>query len=261
VRVSLETQPKLEYGFVQSKWRCAIIAWVGLVCLLGWHSWASAEPLHIFNVDVYLTEDPNCQLANINPPLRATISPFQDSVMLADVVTELARMAAQTGATVVHSIRLLSVIPSQGAQVTAIAGTCLNNSLNPFNAKLAKTLYAATNARQFSFPQSGSFGPSRTILSTEKTPGETITEQMFEQLRTQIVASVRSGGGPVKTCPFEPTTGFQFLAGDEEAWWLVSQFCRTGMLVSPTDAWNRVPVVNLTPEAVANFESIGVQKK
>lgn len=258
---SLEYKPQMVYRFVPGKSRSARVAGVAIVCLLRWQCSASAEPLKIFNVDVYVTEAPNCELINIKPPLHATISPFQDSVMLADVVTELARMAAETGATVVHSIRLLSATPSEGAQVTAIAAACLNENLGPFNAKLARTLYAASSARKFLFPQSGSFGPSRTILSAEKTAGGTIAGQLFEQLRTRIFASVRSGGGPLKSCPFEPSIGFQFLVGDEEVWWLVSRFCETGMLVSPTDEWNRVPLVNLTSDALENFERMGDQKR
>jgi hypothetical protein len=225
-------------------------------CLILWYNSVRADPLNVFNVDVYLTQTPNCQLVNVIPELRLTVSPFQESIMLGDVVTELARRAAQAGATVVHSIRLLSLIPRQGAQVSAIAGACLDKGLGPFNATLVRALYEATVARKFSFPQSGSFGPTRSVDEAEKVGGQEITGELLDQLRTRIVSAIRSDSGPRKSCPFEPSTGYQFLSGGIEAWWLISRFCETGMLVSKNDDWRRSQLINLTPNAVQNFEQI-----
>jgi hypothetical protein len=176
--------------------------------------------------------------------------------MLGDIVTELARRAAQAGATVLHSIRLLAVTPFEGAEVAATAGVCLDKGFGPFSATLVKVLYEAKSARKFFFPQSGSFGLARSVEQSEKVPGEEISGDRIDQLRAQILSSARSDTGPRKSCPFEPSTGFQFLSGDAEAWWLVSRFCETGMLVSAKDDWRRSPLVNLTLEAVRNFDQV-----
>jgi hypothetical protein len=226
------------------------------VCLFAWYQSAAAQSVRIFNVDVYVAATPQCQLANVVPELRATISPFQETVTLGDVVTELARRAAQAGASVLYSIRLLSVMPQQGAQVTAIAGACLDKGLGPFNSTLVRAIYEAKSARRFYFPQSGSFGPTRSVAEVKKAPAEEIAAELLDQLRTRILSSVAADAGPRKSCPFEPSTGFQFLSGDIEAWWLVSSLCETAMLVAPNDDWRKSPLINLTPDAVQNFEKI-----
>jgi hypothetical protein len=98
------------------------------------------------------------------------------------------------------------------------------------------------------------------VEDVEKVPGEEITGDILDQLRADIVSAVKSDTGLRKACPFEPRTGFQFVSGDFEAWWLVSSYCETGMLVSRNDDWRRSPLVNLTPDAVRNFEQVGKRK-
>jgi hypothetical protein len=177
--------------------------------------------------------------------------------MLGDVVTELARRAAQAGATVLHSIRLLSVVPFEGAQVTGVAAACSDRGVGPFNATLVRAFYEAKAARSFFFPQSGSFGPIRSVENTEKVPGKELAGDAFDKLRTLTLSSVNYDDLRVrKSCPFEPSIGFQFLGSDIEVWWLVSHFCETGMLVFKTDDWRKSPLVNLRPEALRNFEQI-----
>ena len=129
--------------------------WVAtaLVCLFISPAWAVAEVVKFYNVDVYLTGAPQCQLIDIERQLQATVSPFQENILLGDIVTELARRAAQAGATVLHSIRVLSVTNLEGAQVAGVAAVCSEKSFGPFNAALVETLYKANSARKFFFPQ------------------------------------------------------------------------------------------------------------
>jgi hypothetical protein len=227
---------------------------LAVACLFVSTPWAVADSRVISNVDVCVVGAPECQYAGIYPQLRATMSSRQENMMLGDLVTELARKAAQAGATILRSIRLLSITPSKGAEVAAVAGTCTDNSFGPFNTKLLRPLCEAKSARRFVFPQAGSFGPDRSVEVTEKVQGEEITGDNLERLRFQILSAIKSDAGPRKSCPFEPSTGFQFLSGDIEAWWLVSRFCETGMLVYRKDDWRRSPLVNLTPDAVRNLE-------
>jgi hypothetical protein len=232
-------------------------SWLAVVCVVFWHPWAVAEPLRIFNVDVYVTGTPECQLIDVNRELRGTVSPFQENVMLGDVVTELARRAAQAGATVLHSIRLLSVTPFEGAQVAATASVCSDKSFGPFKAELVSALYRAQSARSFFFSQSESLGPLRSVENSTKVAGKELGGEALGRLRNLILSSVRNDvPGLRKSCPFAPSIGFQFSAGDVEAWWLVSNSCETGMLVSKSDDWRRSPLINLRPDALRNFEEI-----
>jgi hypothetical protein len=63
--------------------------------------------------------------------------------------------------------------------------------------------------------------------------------------------------GLEKSCPFEPAIGFQFATDAGEAWWLVSDYCETGMLVAKADDWRRASAVNIKREALRVFMRFG----
>jgi hypothetical protein len=207
-------------------------------------------------VDVYVTDTPKCQLIEINPALRASVSPFQESVMLGDVVAELARIAAQNGATVLHSIRLLSLSRFEGAEVTGKAAACLDEGFGPFDAKLAKAIYEAKSARTFFFSQS-ELGPLRSVENSKKVVGRELSGGDLDRLRSLVVFAAKNDlPGLRKSCPFEPSIGFQFSTGDVEAWWLVSRSCETAILTTKNDDWRRSPLVNITADTLRSFEQI-----
>ncbi len=168
-----------------------------------------------------------------------------------NIVTNSTGLAA---AMVLHLLLLSSVTPLGDTQ--AATAVCAKENLCPFSATLARALLDAKSARRFRFPHSNSFGPIRTLEKTEKVEVNEIVGSNLDQLRTLILSVVKPDTGPGKSCPFKPSTGFQFLSGGVEAWWLVSSFCETGMLVSVQDDWRRSPVVNLTPGAIRDFEKL-----
>ena len=156
---------------------------------------------------------------------------------------------------VLHLLLLLSVTPLGGPQ--AATAVCTNENFCPFSATLARALLNAKSARRFRFPQSNSFGPIRTLEKTEKVEVDEIVGSNLDQLRTLILSVVKPDTGPRKSCPFAPSLGFQFLSGGVEVWWLVSNFCETGMLVSAHDDWRRSPLVNISRGALQSFQQLG----
>jgi hypothetical protein len=63
--------------------------------------------------------------------------------------------------------------------------------------------------------------------------------------------------GLQKACSFEPSTGFQFATDGAEVWWLVSDYCETGMLVAKADDWRQTSPVNIKHEAARVFVRFG----
>jgi hypothetical protein len=127
------------------------------------------------------------------------------------------------------------------------------------NEKLISVVQAAQSSRPFSFPDSGAFGPARSIQSVKNLAGEKLSGAKLNRLRELMFApeSYVQLPGLQKSCPFEPSIGFQFAADGGEAWWLVSDFCETGMLVGKADDWRRTSPVNIKHEAVRVFIRFG----
>jgi hypothetical protein len=153
------------------------------------------------------------------------------------------------------------VSPFEGAQVTGKAGACLDGGLGPFDAKLAKAIYEAKSARTFFFSQA-ELGPLRSVENSKKVVGRELSGDDLARLRSLVVFAAKNDvPGLRKSCPFEPSIGFQFSTGDVEAWWVVSRSCETAMLIAKNDDWRRSPLVNITSDTLRNFEQIAQNER
>jgi hypothetical protein len=247
--------------------RRALGSFCGILAFFGFdtcdQSFAS-EPFNLFGVAVYLDRDPPCTTAAVNS-VTVTVSPFKEQVYLGDIVTELARKAAEARANVVYAIKLTSFIPNQGAVATATVSTCQQPNLSPpgnlppFDAKLANVVRRASDARAYLFtdrtpdPQ-GSVQTSSLLRTGFNAP------DAMDRLRRLVFAddTYRSSPG-VKidpSSPFVPSFGFEFRDGNDSAWWLVSELSETAILVSRDAHWRGPGIRNLKPESVAEFRNL-----
>jgi tetratricopeptide (TPR) repeat protein len=144
------------------------------------------------------------------------------------------------------------------AQIVLAAATSDRPVLSS-NDKLISVVQGAQASQSFSFPGSGAFGPARSVQSVKTLAGDEIAGAKLNRLRELMFApeSYVQLPGLQKSCPFEPSIGFQFATDEGEAWWLVSDFCETGMLVAKADDWRRTSPVNIKHEAVRVFIRFG----
>lgn len=225
-----------------------------------------AEPVKVFNVEVFVVDTPECRNKETGREVRARVSPFEEKVPLEEIVGELARRTAELGADTLHSIRVLSVIPFRGAEVTGIAIRCVKDAsppqngalVPPLNEALVAIVKTAKTARVFNFPDSALLGPDRSADRVTLVAAGEIGGAALERLRALIFSpeGFDLTPGLAKSCPFVPNIGFQFADGREEAWWLVSYRCETAMLARRTDDWRKVPAINLKPETVKAFQQL-----
>jgi tetratricopeptide (TPR) repeat protein len=127
------------------------------------------------------------------------------------------------------------------------------------NNKLLSIVHGTEATHSFSFPDSGAFGPARSVQSVKTLAGGELSGAKLNRLRELMFApeSYVQLPGLQKSCPFEPSIGFQFATDEGEAWWLVSDFCETGMLVAKADDWRRTSPLNLKHDAVRVFMRFG----
>jgi hypothetical protein len=99
----------------------------------------------------------------------------------------------------------------------------------------------------------------RSVQSAKILPGEQLTGAAFNRLRDLMFVpeSYVQVPGLQTSCPFEPAIGFQFAADAGETWWLVSDYCETGMLVTKADDWRRTSTVNIKRETLRVFMRFG----
>jgi tetratricopeptide (TPR) repeat protein len=144
------------------------------------------------------------------------------------------------------------------AQIVLAAATSEVPHLSS-NDKLISVVYAAQKSRSFYFPGSGKFGPMRSVQSAKILPGEQLTGAAFNRLRDLMFVpeSYVQVPGLQTSCPFEPAIGFQFAADAGETWWLVSDYCEAGMLVTKADDWRRTSTVNIRRETLRVFLRFG----
>jgi tetratricopeptide (TPR) repeat protein len=144
------------------------------------------------------------------------------------------------------------------AQIVLAAATSDRPVLSS-NDKLISVVQGAQASQSFSFPGSGAFGPVRSVQSVKTLAGDEMSGAKLNRLRELMFApeSYVQLPGLQKSCPFEPSIGFRFATDEGEAWWLVSDFCETGMLVAKADDWRRTSPVNLKHEAVRVFIRFG----
>jgi hypothetical protein len=234
----------------------------GILALCGFDSFHlshATEPIKLFGVAVYLDRDPPCATAATNS-VTITVSPFKEQVYLGDIVTELARKAAEAQANLVYAIKLISFIPNEGALATATISTCQQPNLSapdnlpPLDAKLADIVRRAPDVSAYLFTERVP-DPQRSVQTSSLLPTSFNNPDAIARLRRLIFAddTYRSSSG-VKidpSCPFFPTFGFEFRDSNNSAWWLVSQTCETAILVSPEAHWPGPGIRNLKPESVA----------
>jgi tetratricopeptide (TPR) repeat protein len=144
------------------------------------------------------------------------------------------------------------------AQIVLAAATSDRPALSTNN-KLISVVQGAQASKSFSFPDSGAFGSTRSVQSVKTLAGDELSGAKLNRLRELMFApeSYVQLPGLQKSCPFEPSIGFQFTTDEGEAWWLVSDFCETGMLVAKADDWRRTSPVNLKHQAVRVFMRFG----
>jgi hypothetical protein len=240
---------------------CGILA---ICCFDTCHQSRAAEPFKLFGVAVYLDRDPPCATASINF-ITITISPFKEQVYLGDIVTELARKAAEARADVVYAIKLTSFIPNQGAVATATISTCRQPNLSspvnlpPLDARLADIVRRAPDVRAYLFTEHVP-DPQRSVQTSALLQKSFNGSDAVARLRRLVFAddTYRSTSG-VKidpSCPFVPSFGFEFLDGNNSAWWLVSETCETAILISREAHWPGPGIRNLKPESVAAFRQL-----
>jgi len=157
-----------------------------------------------------------------------------------------------------HSIYHLSMAARNETQIVLVAATN-DRPLISSNDKLIALVQGARTSRSFYFPGSGAFGPARSVQSVKTLAGEELSGAKLNRLRELMFApeSYVQVPGLQKSCSFEPSIGFQFATDGGEAWWLVSDFCETGMLVAKADDWRRTSPVNIKHEAVRVFMRFG----
>jgi hypothetical protein len=223
----------------------------------------AANSIRIFNVDVFLDQPPPCALGPATP-IKASASPFQAQVSLGDLITELARKAAEVGGKIVYDVKLVSFIPYQGAIATAMVASCTESKLLPssydfllFSSDLLNKMLQAKAVQGFSFDDSTS-GPLRSVSASKPLPLTLKDGSSIDSLRILILARSTYDLTPSlrKSCPFLPSFGFAMMDKSDTVWWLVSELCQTAALVLPDTDWRQTQVMNLSAAAIFQFRSL-----
>lgn len=252
-----ETSSKSGRAFLLS---CGILA---LCCSLdSFHDSRAAEAFRIFDVAIYLDRTPPCAATAIHS-ITVTVSPFKEQAYLADLVTELARRAAEVRANVIYAIKLISFIPNQGALTTATIAICPQSNqhprgnLPPFNLELAGIVKRAPEARAYLFTDRAP-ALRRSVQASELRQGNLVGVDPMGRLRQLIFAAdtYLPASDVIKPCPFAPSFGFEFSEGSGSAWWLVSETCRTAALVSRNEYWSEADTFDLQTEAFEAFRQL-----
>jgi tetratricopeptide (TPR) repeat protein len=153
-----------------------------------------------------------------------------------------------------NSTHYPSVARRNDTQIVLVAATNDRPALSS-NDKLISVVQGAQTSRPFYFPETGALGPARSVQNVRTLAGDALSGTKLNRLR-ELMFSAESYvqvPGLQKSCPFEPSIGFQFATDGGEAWWLVSDYCETGMLVAKSDDWRRTSPVNIKHEAVRVF--------
>jgi hypothetical protein len=218
----------------------------------------------VYGVNVYLGNPPECRGKELGSEVRAKVAPFEQAAPLGEIVGELARLAAEQGANTLHSIRILSAVPYQGADVAGVAVRCSDQASPQPNVALAldnelvAAVKGATNVVAYALPDAGSLGPDRTIEQSKLVAIRELDGTALDRLRALILSadSFDLTQGLAKSCPFIPSIGFKFAAPGTEGWWLVSYNCETAMLARRNDRWPRIPPLNLKPDSLKAFQQL-----
>jgi hypothetical protein len=246
--------------FRQRVFAAALVA-AGYVFLSATTSVAD-EFYKVYGVNVYLGAAPECLARDFSREVRARVAPFEQAAPLGEIVGELARLAAEQGANMLHSIRILSAVPNQGADVAGVAARCTDkaspqpNALPGLDNELVATVKTATGVVVYALPDAGAAGLDRSVDQSKLVPIRELDGTALDRLRNLVLSadSYDRTQGLAKSCPFIPNIGFKFAAAGNEAWWLVSYSCETAILARRSDRWPRVPPLNLKPESLKAFQ-------
>lgn len=221
------------------------------------HSSQSAEAtFRLFGIDIYLQQATPCAAIG-QKEISMTVSPFREQVPLGDIISELARRAAEAKAKIIYDVRLLSFTPSQGAVVKAITATCLGSEGNPVQADLLKIIESASTMRVFAFLDADA-QPIRTIRAATIRELRLSTGSSAHDLKVLISSpeTFQVTSGLKKSCPFLPTYGFELISNTKSAWWLISEPCQTAMLTTEEQDWRKQDVINLQPNSLNLFRRL-----
>jgi hypothetical protein len=218
----------------------------------------------VYGVNVYLGGAPECQVKDFSREVRARVAPFEQAAPLGEIVGELARLAAEQGANMLHSIRILSAVPNQGADVAGVAARCTDkaspqpNALPGLDNELVAAVKTAPSVVAYALPDAGAVGLDRSVDQSKLVTIRELDGTALDRLRNLILSagSFDLTPGLAKPCPFIPNIGFKFAAAGTEAWWLVSYSCETAILARRSDRWPRVPPLNLKAESLQAFQQL-----
>jgi hypothetical protein len=218
----------------------------------------------VYGVNVYLGDAPECQRKDFSREVRARVAPFEQAAPLGEIVGELARLAAEQGANMLYSIRILSAVPNQGADVAGMAARCADkaspqpNALPGLDNELVAAAKAATSAVAYALPDAGAVGLERSVDQSKLVTIRELDGTALDRLRNLVLSadSFYPTQGPAKSCPFIPDIGFKFAAAGTEAWWLVSSSCETAILARRSDRWLQIPPLNLKPQSLRAFQQL-----
>jgi len=127
----------------------------------------------------------------------------------------------------------------------------------PFPPELLNAVKEATEANILLFAAADEFAPVRSVATAKPSPAGKLPKPALEKLRGQLLSP--SSYQPATlgvACRFAPNYGFRFVGETSEAWWLVSERCKTGMLLGKDSDWRRSPALIIKPAALGVFKSI-----
>jgi hypothetical protein len=223
----------------------------------------AAEPLRVFNIDVYVLNDPGPECRNLEPALSERVGSFQPDTSIAEIIEYLTTKTLARGGNALHSIRIHQGTPG-GLDVSGIAANCekrpsvvSDRPLLPFEAGLIETVRAANEARAFSFPESGRFGPMRSVSTVPTVPRSLLSAAQLAMLKSIVLSpDTYAPQGLVTSCAFEPNVGVQLKTSAAEAWWLLSSACQIATLVRADTSWRTTQIIPITEAAMQRLTAL-----
>jgi hypothetical protein len=151
---------------------------------------------------------------------------------------------------------LLKALPATDVRTNKNYGT--KQVVLPLGGKLLRVVKSSKTADVAFFPDISTIENKRSVQDVGVSFDKTITGIGLRSLQATITSSETYVpiGRLVNSCPFIPTIGFRFKAGKDEAWWLVSEFCVTGMLAKKDDNWLEIRSVEIRPAALETLNSL-----
>ncbi len=214
---------------------------------------ALSDPIKIFGVDVYVTQPPTCAPITRTFEVRAKVNPFEMEAQVSEIVTALASRVREGGGNVLHSIRVISAEPFQGAEAAGTGAVCQTPNVKP---DLLAAVTVSRGADILSIRPRDPLGPNRTLENAEVSRLTTLSDTDLKKVKGLVAQSQQalSDLAILRSCPFIPNIGFRF-EGNIRAWWLVSvgQGCDGAVLMSADDDWRHERAAPLTEAAMSEI--------